>query len=123
MHLLLLALALAAPVPKDVHKPQKPPEPTAGVWTLVWSGMPYTATLSNANGEFSEFLGEQDRLWVGTWNWDAATRTLSVGETCDGGDYWLRWSAVLDGDLRGKTDGGTTIHLKPFRAPATMPSK
>ena len=48
MLLLSLALAFAAPVPKETHKP---PQLIHGVWTIHWSGLPYTATLSG-DGNF-----------------------------------------------------------------------
>ena len=121
MNLLLLALSLAAPVPKEVVNP-KPPQVVSGVITLMWGTSPYRATL-NGNGEFSEFLGGHDRLWVGVWSWDSGTRTLTVAETPDGGCYWLRWTVVLDRELRGKTDGGTRVHLTPFRPPVPMPER
>lgn len=108
MTLLLLALALAAPVPKET---KDPPNVTHGVYTLMWGGQPYQATL-NGNGEFSEFLGEGS-LWVGTWEWNPVTRAFSVCETYNGGVSWYQWTATLDRNLGGTTGQGTKISLKP----------
>ena len=119
MPLLALVLCLLAPVPKEAHKA---PELAHGVYTLMWAGLPYQATL-NGNGEFSEFLPDSPQLWVGVWDWDPVLRTLSVSETYDGGTSWCRWIVVLDGNLAGKTNGGTPVQFRPFRPPLPMPEK
>ena len=108
MQVLLLAVCLAAPVPKEAFKPQGL---THGVYELMWSGRPYQATL-NGNGEFSEFLPNTPQLWVGSWSWEPETRTLAVNETYNGGESWCRWSVVLDKGLNGKTNCGISVGLK-----------
>jgi len=118
MGVLLLAMALAAPVPKESHRP---PELTHGVWTIQWNNSPYTATLSS-NGEFSEFLTAEGALWVGTWTWDAEKRRFSVAETV-GGQWFYRWTVTLDGNLAGTTCGGVKLRMMPFRTPKQMPEK
>ena len=111
MHFLALALCLAAPIPREARLP---PEPTTGVYTILWSGQPYRATF-NGNGEFSEFVPDSTQFWVGVWSWDSTSRTLAVRETHNGGDSWFEWSVVLDRDLCGRTDGGTRVSLRASR--------
>ena len=108
MSLLLLSLAMMAPVPKD-RAPA--PEVVPGRYSLVWICTDYAAEF-DADGEFREQC-EHGFPWVGVWQWDAATRTLSIAETNSQGAAWLRWKVVLDKDLVGKTDGGVPVRLKP----------
>jgi len=110
MEILLLALALSAPVPKD-RPPALPVAP--GHYSLQWCTTPYAAEF-DADGGFRERCrgGVQ---WVGLWQWDPATRTLSISETNTCGASWLHWQAVLDSDLKGRTNGGVPVQLKPVK--------
>lgn len=116
---LAASMAIAAPVPKDVHKA---PEVQQGVFTLMWGNSNYTATF-NGNGEFSEFIDANGVQWTGTWTWNSEYRILAVNETSDGGYFWMRWVVCLDSKMRGTTDGGTKVELKPFRVPQKMQEK
>ncbi len=116
--LLLAGTALAAPVPKEAHKP---PGLAHGVYTIHWSDHPYTATLSG-NGDFSEFLTAEGLLWQGRWEWDGDARILSVSESTNGA-WYFRWTVKLDAKMSGTTCGGTKVRVEPFRPPQTMPGK
>ena len=117
MQVLLAALSLAAPVPKEA---KAPPGLAHGVYTIQWAGRPYQSTLSG-NGDFSEFC-EDGPLWLGRWEWDAETRILTVSESTNG-EWFFKWTIVLDDKLAGTTGGGTRVRIAPFRPPMTMEGK
>ena len=114
MLLLALALALSAPVPKELGKP---PELAHGSWVIHWGGHPYLATLSG-DGDFAEFCGSGP-LWQGRWEWDADTRILTVRESTNG-DWFILWRVKLDAKMSGTTDTGTKVRIEPFRVPMEM---
>jgi hypothetical protein len=116
--LLALSLSLGAPVPKEVKNPP-PAEITVGIYTIIYAGTDWTATLS-PNGEFSEFVADSKNVWDGDWGWNSSTRTLSIGETPGEEFGWCRWSVVLDAKLTGKNNFGSTIEIKPFAPPKPM---
>jgi len=113
MNLLVLMLALSAPVPSEVAKP-KPATLAAGIYTLKLGTVDYTAVFE-PNGTFGERCTDGCD-WVGYWSYDDETRTLTVAETYNG-IYWCRWGVQFGKELSGVNSMGIAFALRPFLPP------
>jgi hypothetical protein len=104
MSILFIALALAplenAPAPPPRPRPPRPLTLTSGAYDLAWDGGRHPVQLGQGGNWWCHFAGND---WVGTYTWNAKTRTLDVWEwPLTDPDARIHWQAVLDGKLAGK---------------------
>lgn len=111
--ILATGTAIAAPVPKEAKTPT-PTRFTAGTYSLLWGGVPYTATF-HPDGFFTE-TGPGGSTWSGAWEWDGVVLRVAEAHGNHVGDYYSRWSVALSPALTGKNNNGTSIVLHPLPA-------
>lgn len=101
MTLLLLALALAAPVPKEAKAP-----PFPGEYAVSWGGEELRASFDRDN----LFEETNDSVTLrGVYLWEGDLRRLTVYESSES-HHWC-WSVVLDAEFAGTTDTGVAVKL------------
>lgn len=89
--IVLLAMFAPAPLPR---KPQPPMQVEPGDYILHWGHAQYEMYLNSAGGY------NVPPAWRGNWKWCEKTRTLTIQESCEGGEL-RQWSVVLDAKLKG----------------------